>query len=201
MSASAASRYFASTRSDLPPALSGSTPRSAYRASPLRIISAPAPGSVSCEEATGPRHQPIHLEHIFRQTEPNSDSLRHDRCAMWIHADPPWHSDFVGGAHLHQSLPAYKNVSTGPPSSPQVYLPEFAALPFEWQLQSMWQSSSSRDRTAAMSRTFRCTCERAASLWPALSVGDGLFASIRGPGPVSGSNHPNSELWRLSACL
>ena len=41
------------------------------------------------------------LKHILRQIEPDSDNLRHDRSPMWILADPPWHTDAVGGRLHH----------------------------------------------------------------------------------------------------
>jgi hypothetical protein len=40
----------------------------------------------------------MHLKHSLRQIEPDGDNLRHDRSPLWIVADPPWHSDAVGGA-------------------------------------------------------------------------------------------------------
>ena len=46
--------------------------------------------------------RPMHLEHILRQIEPDSGNLRHDRSSLWILADPPWHSDAVGGRSHHQ---------------------------------------------------------------------------------------------------
>lgn len=40
----------------------------------------------------------VDLKHILRQIEPDRDNLRHDRSPLWILADPPWHTDAVGGA-------------------------------------------------------------------------------------------------------
>jgi hypothetical protein len=45
---------------------------------------------------------PMQLKHILRQVEPDRDNLRHDRSPLWILADPPWHTDAVGGRSHHQ---------------------------------------------------------------------------------------------------
>ena len=45
----------------------------------------------------------MNLNHSLRQVEPSRDHLRHDRSPLWILADPPWHSDAVGGRSHHQS--------------------------------------------------------------------------------------------------
>lgn len=38
------------------------------------------------------------LKQVLSQIEPDRDNLRHDRSPLWIIADPPWHTDAVGGA-------------------------------------------------------------------------------------------------------
>lgn len=42
----------------------------------------------------------MRLKHMLRQIKPDSDNLRHDRSPLWILADPPWHTDAVGGGHI-----------------------------------------------------------------------------------------------------
>ena len=39
----------------------------------------------------------VNLKHILRQIEPDRDNLRYDRSPLWIVANPPWHTDAVGG--------------------------------------------------------------------------------------------------------
>src|SRR5690554_1315789 len=46
---------------------------------------------------------PVNLKHILRQIESDRDNLRHDRSPLWIIADPPWHTEAVGGRSQHQS--------------------------------------------------------------------------------------------------
>lgn len=46
---------------------------------------------------------PMRLKHSLRQVEPDRGNLQHDRSPLWIVADPPWHSDAVGGRSHHQS--------------------------------------------------------------------------------------------------
>lgn len=45
----------------------------------------------------------MQMKHILRQIEPDRGNLRHDRPPSWIVADPPWHTDAVGGRSHHQS--------------------------------------------------------------------------------------------------
>lgn len=40
---------------------------------------------------------PMRLKHILRKVDPDRGNLRHDRSPLWILADPPWHTDAVGG--------------------------------------------------------------------------------------------------------
>jgi hypothetical protein len=48
------------------------------------------------------------LKHILRQIESDRDNLRHDRSALWILTDPPWHIDAAGGGYIinAQQMPA-----------------------------------------------------------------------------------------------
>ena len=39
----------------------------------------------------------LRLKHILRQVEPDRGNLRHERPALWMRTDPPWHIDAVGG--------------------------------------------------------------------------------------------------------
>lgn len=43
---------------------------------------------------------PVDLKHILRQIESERDNLRRDRSPLWIRADPPWHTDAVGGGYI-----------------------------------------------------------------------------------------------------
>jgi hypothetical protein len=45
----------------------------------------------------------MRLKHILRKLEPDCGNLKHDRPAMWILANPPWHIDAVEGRSHHQS--------------------------------------------------------------------------------------------------
>ncbi len=47
----------------------------------------------------------MNLKNVLRQIEPDRDNLRHDRSPLWIVADPPWHTEAVGGGHIIRAVP------------------------------------------------------------------------------------------------
>jgi hypothetical protein len=54
------------------------------------------------------------LKHSLRQIEPDRGNLRHDRSPLWTLADPPWHSDAVGGRSHHQRQSTQAFAHTAP---------------------------------------------------------------------------------------
>ena len=50
----------------------------------------------------------MNLKDILRKIEPDRDNFRHARPPLWIIADPPWHTDAVGGRSHHQSQQSSK---------------------------------------------------------------------------------------------